>query len=317
MPCIQKRSYKGYSTYVCVNSIQDPTKLIEKFAAKSAKRADWQKWRIQLERFFKYQEYDEDDEEKKFNALLALGGAELEELYNVTPKTKIEKRLEKHPHAPLIRKPYTWAIGRLEKHYEAGSNIQLEMSRFSELRQKEEERFEQYLIRLKQQAEYCEFGTKEDIHIIHQVNKSANSMKVRTKALEPGVTLLKLSAYAAQQEVIANSMEIEKKGNESVEVAAIQWNRNRNSQSSAEKYRVTRPGGQCYRCGSYKHTANLRTCPAINQKCNKCSKIGHFGRVCKGAKIVQRFGNFNRDAKSNSMNGKEEMEEEKSEIHKV
>ncbi|XP_053739631.1 uncharacterized protein K02A2.6-like [Synchiropus splendidus] len=40
---------------------------------------------------------------------------------------------------------------------------------------------------------------------------------------------------------------------------------------------------QCYRCGSAKHLANDKSCPATKVKCNSCGKMGHFAKVCKSA----------------------------------
>ena len=37
---------------------------------------------------------------------------------------------------------------------------------------------------------------------------------------------------------------------------------------------------KCYRCGSTQHKANYPQCPALQQKCRKCNKIGHFEKVC-------------------------------------
>ena len=58
----------------------------------------------------------------------------------------------------------------------------------------------------------------------------------------------------------------------------------------------TKPANQpntvtCYRCGSSSHKANSLNCKAINATCNRCSKKGHFQRVCKANVSDDRKGN--------------------------
>ena len=36
----------------------------------------------------------------------------------------------------------------------------------------------------------------------------------------------------------------------------------------------------CYRCGSPKHKANFKSCPALGQTCRKCSERDHYAKVC-------------------------------------
>ena len=36
----------------------------------------------------------------------------------------------------------------------------------------------------------------------------------------------------------------------------------------------------CYRCGSPKHKANFKSCPAVGQTCRKCGKRDHYAKVC-------------------------------------
>lgn len=194
---------------------------MDKFAAKTAKRRDWDKWKLQLERFFLFKPSYARNEEKKINTLLALGGADLEELYNLTPKTEMENEIEEFPNAPWLKKPYTWAIERLDKHFQMGCNTQLEMTIFSEMKQNENETFEQYLVRLKKQSEYCNFGNNNEAQLIHQLNRSARLQRVRTKALEPEMSLQRLSAYAAQQEVIEKNKTVEYPNSESTESKSV------------------------------------------------------------------------------------------------
>ena len=38
----------------------------------------------------------------------------------------------------------------------------------------------------------------------------------------------------------------------------------------------------CSRCGSPKHKANFKSCPALGQTCRKCGKKDHYAKVCLG-----------------------------------
>ncbi|CAB4036728.1 Retrovirus-related Pol poly, partial [Paramuricea clavata] len=44
------------------------------------------------------------------------------------------------------------------------------------------------------------------------------------------------------------------------------------------------PKRACYCCGRDGHRAKDASCPANNKACNKCGKLGYFGRVCKSAR---------------------------------
>ncbi|KAK7895754.1 hypothetical protein WMY93_021079 [Mugilogobius chulae] len=47
---------------------------------------------------------------------------------------------------------------------------------------------------------------------------------------------------------------------------------------------------KCFRCGSNKHIATDRNCPAASVQCNNCGKKGHFAKVCRSsAKSVNQI----------------------------
>jgi len=69
---------------------------------------------------------------------------------------------------------------------------------------------------------------------------------------------------------------------------------------------------KCYFCGGNYHSRNI--CPAKNATCYRCTKIGHFGKMCKSTKsqdiklsaceykdlaTIRKLGNFAEDSKLN------------------
>jgi len=38
---------------------------------------------------------------------------------------------------------------------------------------------------------------------------------------------------------------------------------------------------ECWRCGRKGHNSSSLLCPAVNQKCNKCTRFGHFAAICR------------------------------------
>ena len=58
----------------------------------------------------------------------------------------------------------------------------------------------------------------------------------------------------------------------------------------------------CYSCGSQQHKSGHDSCPAKGKKCNGCSKIGHFKKVCRSSSSNSNSGGSNR-FQSNSKNG--------------
>ena len=76
--------------------------------------------------------------------------------------------------------------------------------------------------------------------------------------------------------------------------AMSSYRRDQQSQraSSSIGRKAPRPDYECYRCLTVgNHYQN--ECPAIDQKCNRCENIGHFGKACQQSKKSVPSGRAN------------------------
>ncbi|XP_078496474.1 uncharacterized protein LOC144752415 [Lissotriton helveticus] len=58
----------------------------------------------------------------------------------------------------------------------------------------------------------------------------------------------------------------------------------------------------CYRCGSSSHVSSFRNCPAANQQCGQCGKMGHFAKICMRGRRGGTRGNVRCVINDESMN---------------
>lgn len=150
--------------------------------------------------------------------------------------------------------------------------------------------FDQYLVRLREQAQKCKFDNHEDREIVYQISQTARVMRVKEKAYEAEMTIQKLIDYAHIQEIVEDRKERERSDHEAV-VGNIQSNlwfkrdRNEMAKQSISSKRL------CNRCGSKYHYANDTRCPARQMKCNKCKSIGHFARMCRSKLNIHKQAN--------------------------
>ena len=77
---------------------------------------------------------------------------------------------------------------------------------------------------------------------------------------------------------IANSVQ-----GSSMNIMAFKTTKQFHHDSGIKQHEKQQHGKICFRCGSNRHIASDASCPAKSAKCHKCSKIGHFSKVCKSS----------------------------------
>ena len=160
------------------------------------------------------------------------------------------------------------------------ANVPYERLCFRETSQLANETVEQFVTRLRQKAQTCEFrdAATVDEQIRDQVISKCLSHELRRKLLQKGrnLTLPQLREIARSIEESEKQARSIKGGSGEVrsEVNSVSGKTNYKGDASARKVKS-------FCCGYTGHEANDRRCPARGKQCRKCNGSGHFEAVCK------------------------------------
>ena len=182
-----------------------------------------------------------------------------------------------------------------------------ERAKFNQRRQTRDEPVETFITALYSLVEHCEFGTLREELIRDRLAVGLRDAKL-SEALQmdsdltlwTAITKYRQSeAVKEQQTVVRNELPLESQ--KSTELEAAQIRRVKRSltgqrkskpahfqASRVSKKQTSTPGSTCQRCGA-EPTHGREQCPAINAKCHKCGKLGHYARVCKTKKVLTVF----------------------------
>lgn len=190
------------------------------------------------------------------------------------------------------------AIAALTAHFTPRRNIVAERHAFRKRVQAPGETIIQYVAALRDLAVTCDFAATLDEMLRDQLVENVSSHRIRERLLlESELTLEKAVTIATQTEAAGEQAKL-LSNTRSVPVqvihaqpppAAGRFRRKQPLKPPSTK-RFSKPSSttalasssrECYRCGSQKHLANDRSCPAVSAQCNNCQKMGHYSRVCR------------------------------------
>ena len=149
------------------------------FKVGSDPRNEWLRWRKAFERFVVANGVE--DDENKYNLLLVLGGLELQTYYDKIDKSHVGIPCADGSSDVIILK-YKSAVLSLEKHFAPQLNKRFERHMFRALKQEVGESFEDFVFRLREQANRCKFVDVDDM-IVDQIIEGCGSMELRKKLL--------------------------------------------------------------------------------------------------------------------------------------
>lgn len=244
---------------------------------------EWTNWVRGFELFAKASKIYDDTE--KCSSLLHFAGPKVQKVFfNLPP---IPNPGAKGPRAEgygfFQRSEYNEAILRLENFFAPKRNATYERHVFRQMKQEMDERIEIFAMRLRTQAERCEFGDQLESNIKDQITEGCTSNLLRRKILERGDddfdSILKLAkvieTVSEQQKMFDRHDNHSKTQMTTEEVNQIQ---ERSTYKRPAENRIN--NASCGRCGYNGHKSADNKCPAIGKTCAKCGGKNHFARKC-------------------------------------
>lgn len=246
---------------------------IEPFLCKSMGNELGEKWQQWLRHFKLMIEIKQiSDATMKKALLLYCAGQQVQEVYDALPTDEGDDTDD-------TGDVFKTAVRVLSAHFIKKKNVTFERHIFRGLQQGPTEKIEQFILRLRQQAMKCNFGTQSNDNIKDQFIEKCLSTELKTKILDKGDALslndavqLGITFESVQEQLMAmkstgNSLGA---GSHEAQVNRVQYDKQKWAKQKS---------GECRKCGLRGHDGGDR-CPAIKKTCNICRKVGHFAVKC-------------------------------------
>lgn len=218
---------------------------------------------------------------------------------------------ENFPLVSLERQWYDVAINAPDAFFQPYRQDCLERYKLRQMKQKEGERFADFILRLRQQISDCGFDKySEDIKTVltevfltGTVIEGCLSQELRRRILQQDRPFAEIESIGVTLEGIDHQVKgfdaryRPSDGNQHVNRvrgehdAFRRRNQPGNQQKSINPKRKfeAKDGYSCFNCGRRDHISSSETCPAKGKICHSCKRVGHFESRCRYRKSVSKM----------------------------
>jgi RNase H-like domain found in reverse transcriptase/Reverse transcriptase (RNA-dependent DNA polymerase)/Integrase zinc binding domain/Integrase core domain/Aspartyl protease len=172
-----------------------------------------------------------------------------------------------------------------DNYFTPPSNLDYQMFLFDSIKQHPDEKANEFVTRIKVQADKCELGELRDRFVKHRIISGTKDKDLQKRLLTTkDLTLDTAEKMCRLTETADAHLKQMQSNDKPVIVDAVRL---------PETLSKTGPQSKeydCRRCGT-RHV--FRNCPAFRKKCEKCNRLGHVSTVCRTKAKVDAVSNEN------------------------
>ena len=161
------------------------------------------------------------------------------------------------------------------KHYVDGHvNETVERRNFRKCTQQIGESFDDFLVSLRELVKTCNFCSSDctNKNIRDQIIKGLLDADTTENPLQETDLTLDRAITKCQAQEAAKKQRVRLHDHSTESIAVLQ---------KSQDWKNCSPTSTCQGCGAQTHPAGRTQCPAYNQTCFNCHKVGHFTKVCR------------------------------------
>lgn len=231
--------------------------------------ARWEKWREHFDAYLAWKSID--DHEEKFTSLMLFGGPDIRKI--------IAQVQSDEQHA--LDNRYRAAMALLDDYYIPRLSKTYERQKLREMKPNPGEKMDTFVIKLKKQAAYCDYGEQLESLVVDQVITTTTDVNLKRKCLEKDFTLEEILAIGHTHESVETQLGTWNNITGNSQMVNTLDSKSRAGDSILKPF--SRENSQkrfrCFRCNG-RHDSKDPVCPAKTLKCNSCDQVGHFARCC-------------------------------------